>query len=153
MIVAGTWTECDDGITRPVVVASIATVEGTFVDERFLIDTGADCTVLAATLLPKLSLPANRAADVSGVGGAAASARLTTSLRFQGTNGRSVRPHGEFTTFLDPKATDLSILGRDVLDHFDLVVSRRRGEVLLLFADHRYEIPSVGPQHPSHPHE
>ena len=42
--------------------------------------------------------------------------------------------------FTDPAAADLSILGRDVLDHFDVIVSRRRNEVLLLATNHRYQI-------------
>jgi hypothetical protein len=34
----------------------------------------------------------------------------------------------------------VSILGRDVLDNFDVIVSRRRDEVLLLAPNHRYEV-------------
>jgi hypothetical protein len=30
----------------------------------------------------------------------------------------------------------MSIIGRDVLDHFDVIVSRRRREVLLLTTNH-----------------
>ena len=44
----------------------------------------------------------------------------------------------EFATFIDSTATDLSILGRDVLNHFDLILSRRRNEVLLLASNHQY---------------
>jgi hypothetical protein len=40
----------------------------------------------------------------------------------------------------DPTATDLSVLGRDVLDNFDLVISRRRNEILLLAPRHQYRI-------------
>ncbi len=39
---------------------------------------------------------------------------------------------------MDDAAADMSILGRDVLDHFDLLLSRRRNEVLLLATNHRY---------------
>ena len=49
---------------------------------------------------------------------------------------------GEFAGFTDPTATDLSILGRDVLDHFDVLISRRRNEILLLAPRHRYRIES-----------
>jgi hypothetical protein len=34
----------------------------------------------------------------------------------------------------------MSILGRDVLDHFDLIESRRRNEVLLLAQNHQYRV-------------
>ena len=39
-----------------------------------------------------------------------------------------------------PTATDLSILGRDVLNHFDVILSRRNNEVLLLAPNHRYRV-------------
>jgi hypothetical protein len=32
------------------------------------------------------------------------------------------------------------ILGRDVLDNFDVILSRRRNEVLLLAPNHHYEV-------------
>ena len=47
---------------------------------------------------------------------------------------------GEFAAFTDRSATDLSILGRDVLNHFELILSRRRNEVLLLAPNHHYRV-------------
>jgi hypothetical protein len=44
------------------------------------------------------------------------------------------------TRVTDLTATDLSILGRDVLTLFDVILNRRRGEVLLLAANHRYRV-------------
>jgi hypothetical protein len=38
---------------------------------------------------------------------------------------------------------DYSILGRDVLDHFDVILSRPRSEVLLLSGNHQYQV--IGP--------
>jgi hypothetical protein len=49
---------------------------------------------------------------------------------------------GEFAAFTDPTATDLSILGRDVLENFDVITSRRSSAVLLLAGNHRYLITS-----------
>ena len=37
-----------------------------------------------------------------------------------------------YAAFTDPSATDLSILGRDILNWFDLILGRQRKEVLLL---------------------
>jgi hypothetical protein len=37
-------------------------------------------------------------------------------------------------------ATDLSVLGRDVLDHFDVLLSRRRNEVVFLAQRHHYRV-------------
>ncbi len=55
-------------------------------------------------------------------------------------DGGPVRVRGEFAGFTDPTAKDLSILGRDVLDHLDLVLSRRRSEIFLLAPRHQYRI-------------
>jgi len=43
----------------------------------------------------------------------------------------------------DAAATDFSVLGRDVLDNFDLIVSRRRQEICLLAGNHGYRIESA----------
>jgi hypothetical protein len=37
-------------------------------------------------------------------------------------------------------ATDFSILGRDVLDNFDLIIARKRGNIHLLAPNHRYHV-------------
>jgi hypothetical protein len=37
----------------------------------------------------------------------------------------------------------LSVLGRDVLDNFDVIFSRRRDEVLLLAPNHSYTVSRV----------
>ncbi|MGL4552061.1 MAG: hypothetical protein ACRC33_12850 [Gemmataceae bacterium] len=46
----------------------------------------------------------------------------------------------EFAAFAQPNALETSILGRDVLNNFDVIVSRPRGEVLLLAPRHGYRV-------------
>ena len=65
---------------------------------------------------------------------------MTTVMEFIRDDGGPVRVRGEFAGFTDPTATDLSVLGRDVLDNFDLIISRRRNEILLLAPRHQYRI-------------
>jgi hypothetical protein len=65
---------------------------------------------------------------------------VTAVIEFLRDEGGPVRVRGEFAGFTDPTATDLSILGRDVLDHFDVLLSRRRNEILLVVPRHRYRI-------------
>ena len=48
MEIAGEWLRCDDGVTRPVVGAGVLAADGTVVPDRFLVDSGADRTVLRA---------------------------------------------------------------------------------------------------------
>ena len=50
---------------------------------------------------------------------------------------------GEFAAFIDSSASNLSILGRDILNIFDVILSRRRSEVLLLASNHQYRVEHV----------
>jgi hypothetical protein len=75
-----------------------------------------------------------------GIGGASPIVVVTTVLEFARADGGTARVSGQFAAFTDPQATDMSILGRDVLDHFDVILSRRRDEVLLLAPAHAYSV-------------
>jgi hypothetical protein len=77
---------------------------------------------------------------LSGIGGTIEFVLVTTVIEFIRDSGRVVRVRGEFAGFTDPTATDLSVLGRDVLDNFDLILSRRRDEILLLAPNHQYRV-------------
>jgi hypothetical protein len=142
MLVRGEWQLRDDGMMRPIVRARVEG-DGIQVAENFLIDSGADRSVLSAVLVTRLQLPARSAPPgftLSGIGGTSAFVLVTTVMEFIRDDGGMVRVRGEFAGFTDPTATDLSILGRDVLDHFDLVLSRRHSEILLLASKHQYRI-------------
>jgi hypothetical protein len=75
-----------------------------------------------------------------GIGGDAGFVVVRTVLELRGQAGRPATIRGEFAAFTDPGAAELSILGRDVLDNFRLIVSRPDDEVLLLAGNHRYQI-------------
>jgi hypothetical protein len=62
------------------------------------------------------------------------------ALEFRRENGQPVLVRGEFAVFTDLEAIDLSVLGRDVTDHFDVIVSRRYDAVLLLAGNHRFQV-------------
>jgi len=143
MVLTGLWLVCDDGITRPVIRAKVLGDDGIHHAENFLIDSGADRTVLSAALLRQLGSSADQTIPeftLQGVGGASHSVLVRTVLEFPRTDGNPARVRGEYAAFTNPEATDLSILGRDVLDIFDLIVSRRRNEVLLLAGNHQYRV-------------
>ena len=146
MLIAGEWQVGDDGVTRPIVRAHVFGTDGRSVTDDFLVDSGADRTVFSATLMTRLQLPARSAQPglaLSGIGGERAFVVVvTTVMEFPRDDGGPVRVRGEFAGFTDPIATDLSILGRDVLDHFDLLISRRHNEILLLAPRQRYRIES-----------
>jgi hypothetical protein len=151
MRIVGKWHRCDDGTARPIVETTLPDAAGQPVFERFLVDSCADCTVLSADLLSKLKLASkSSSADVSlkGISGAGAHVVVNTIVEFLRAEGGPARVRGEMAAFTDPTATDLSILGRDVLDHFDVIISRRRDEVLLLSGNHHYHVSAVEPAGP-----
>src|SRR5262249_52360941 len=123
MLVRGEWQRCDDGIIRPLVCATVLDNADEPLSEDFLIDSGADRMVFSASLLARLRLPTQNPPpelSLSGVGGVSAFVVVTTVVEFSREDGGTTRLRGEFAGFTDPAATDLSVLGRDVLDHFDL---------------------------------
>lgn len=143
MQIAGEWLLCDDGVTRPVVRAQAIGSGGRPTSEHFLIDTGADRTVFSTALLARLrfsTTPASPGFALVGISGSSPFVLVTTALELPRHDGGVARVRGEFAAFTDPLATDLSVLGRDVLDNFDLIYSRRRGEILLLASSHRYHV-------------
>ena len=47
---------------------------------------------------------------------------------------------GEVNVFLDPHASRVPILGRDVLDNFAAMFDRRKAQIALIEAPDRYQI-------------
>ncbi len=65
---------------------------------------------------------------------------VATVLELTRSDGQVACARGDFADFTDPAATGLSILGRDVFNNFDLMISRRADAVVLLAGNHRYQI-------------
>jgi Aspartyl protease len=146
MRIVGEWLLCDDGITRPAVRAHVQGVDGSLQRGVFLVDTCADRTVLGADLLEKLGFPITRAPGgmiLKGITGECDFVELNSIIVLTHDNGGVAHMRGQFAAFTDPAATDLSILGRDVLNHFDLILSRRRNEVMLIAPNHEYRVVQV----------
>lgn len=143
MRIAGVWRSCDDGVIRPLLVARVVGPNGIVIDAMFLVDSGADRTVLSAALLSQLggaTALAPSGVSMAGIGGTQAFVQVQATLSLPRADGGTATVQASFAAFTDPKATDLSILGRDVLDHFDVILSRRRDELFLLANPSRYEI-------------
>ncbi len=143
MQVVGKWLLGDDGITRPVVEANVLGANGKPHKDLFLIDSGADRTVFNAGLLQNLRLPAIQpppGLTLEGISGASKYVLLTTTIEFVRDDGGPARVRGELAAFVDPAASDLSILGRDVLNNFDVILSRPREQILLLAPNHQYYV-------------
>jgi hypothetical protein len=54
MRVNGEWILCEDGISRPIIPASVRVSDGSWKEVPLLPDTGADRTVLSARFLDLL---------------------------------------------------------------------------------------------------
>ena len=141
MVVFGNWLVQSDGIVRPIIRGEICGVDGTWFEVSFLIDTGADRTVFSAAVLEKLRLPPIETTDrLVGVGGGTDSVVVQAQIRLTRENGSTVLFNGRFAAFTNPEVIDLSVLGRDILNLFAVIVDRPRDVVALVGPGHSYSI-------------
>jgi len=143
MRISGEWLLCGDLATRPVITARVRGANDFFSMEQFLIDSGADRTVFNAGLLNRLQLPVSLpSSDESliGVGGSGAFVLVTTTIELRRDDGDHTRINAVYASLTDPLAIGMSVLGRDVLNFFDVILSKPRNEVLLLAPNHRYQV-------------
>jgi predicted aspartyl protease len=141
MRIDGRWLLCDDGFVRPVVRGEILASNGSWLSAEFLVDTGADCTVISALILEALRLPPAAAqARLGGVGGVTGSIVVETQIRFSRETGSKVLFHGQYAAFSQVESLDICVLGRDVTDLLAVVVDRPNDVICLLGQRHRYII-------------
>ena len=141
MLVSGEWFPCDDGVTRPVLRGEILGRDGVWIPDLFLIDTGADRTVLSADMLAALDLPQDVARErLAGIGGAGDSVIIETRIRLPREHDGSVAFSGRFPALTVPEALDYCVLGRDITALFAVIVDRPGGTVSLLAQRHGYVI-------------
>jgi predicted aspartyl protease len=141
MRIDGEWFQCLDGDTRPVVRAEILLDNGTWLEIVLLVDTGADRTVLSAHIVQAFNLlPSAGNRTIGGVGGIVEATILTTQIRLRRDDGSQVTFRGQFAALTAPDSLDMSVLGRDVLDRFTLIVDRAAELVVMLAGHHTYSI-------------
>ncbi len=143
MRIDGEWYVGDDGIARPVIRGKIRATHGSWVRAPFLIDTGADLTVLNAAVLRLLGLPLAQSADrIGGVGGMATSVCVETTIRLVRDGATGVVFRGQFAALTELEALDTCVLGRDITGLFSVIVDQPASTVCLLRERHRYSIES-----------
>ena len=138
----GQWETDRAGGLCPTITVEVRAADGSWHKTSFLVDTGAEATVLRYDLLYSLQLEqeSDDGSFLTGVGGESASVRVATALRFERDDGVTVTFNGTYYGFTDPIALDMSVLGRDVLGHFAAVVDRPGLAVALVAGQHRYQI-------------
>ncbi len=141
MRINGNWHLCDDRLVRPVIWGEILAADGSWLKARFLVDTGADRTVFSADILDSLQFqPIENLDRLSGVGGMAESVLVDTQIRLAHEDAGKAVFRGQYAGFTDPKSLDMSVLGRDILNLFSLIVDRQGDTVCLLGQKHSYTI-------------
>ena len=141
MRINGKWKLCEDGVIRPLIYGEFMSGDGFWEAVEFLIDTGADRTVLSAAVLAKLGLMTlEPEEEISGLGGVTGSVMIETKLNLPRDDGAAVVFTSRFTAVTDPTALDFCILGRDLLDLFSVIIDRVGEVVCLLSQRHRYAI-------------
>jgi hypothetical protein len=146
MRIEGEWCLCNDGAARPAVRTRVPGIDGALHRHVFLVDSCADRTVLSPDLLEIRGLPTTPAPEgmfLEGITGECAFVLVRTVIELTCNGGGLANLCGEFATFTDPSATDLSILGRDIPNHFDVTLSRRCNDVFLLACNHQYRVDLV----------
>jgi len=142
MRVNGQWTCGTDGIYRPRIPGSVRLASGGWESVNFLLDTGADRTVLHAGLLERLGFQdiSSSAMAVTGVGGRVATVEVQTTLSFLRDDNESILIHGLYAVFIDEESSDVSVLGRDLTNNFTIICDYPGQTVCLLHPPHSYRI-------------
>ncbi len=137
----GEWLQCDDGIIRPIIRAEILTGDDIWRAAELLVDTGADRTVLSANVLESLHLTSiEPGSQLGGLGGLVDAVTVATQIRLTRDDGKKVLFRGEYAACIDRDTLDMSVLGRDVLEMFTLIIDRRAGVIALIGDQHYYTI-------------
>jgi predicted aspartyl protease len=141
MFINGEWMICADEVCRPLIRGEIQTGNGKWESVAFLVDTGADRTVLSAPVLVKLGLPQTGATEqLGGLGGMTEMVIVGSYLRLTKHDAGKVNFRAQFAAVTDVEALDICVLGRDVLGLFAVIVDEPQQIVCLLSQRHSYNI-------------
>jgi hypothetical protein len=139
MQINGEWLLFDDSSVCPAIRGAIMTGNGSWQPAEFLVDTGADRTVLSAATLSKLGLqPSVSQERISGLGGLAESVVVETRIQPTRETGGKVVFRGQYAAATEVAALDVCVLGRDITGLFAVIVDQPGDVVCLLGQRHRY---------------
>ncbi len=143
MRIDGLWYLCDDGVIRPVIRGEVRAADHSWRSVAFLVDSGADCTAFSHDVMRDLALePVSEASHLSGVGGAAAAHFFRSAVRVPYSATGNAVFNGLFAGFVADGGLDMSVLGRDILNLFAVILDRPGEVVSLLSQSHRYAVTS-----------
>src|SRR6476660_8200186 len=105
MQITGEWYLCDDGIERPIIRGEVLTRGGGWEAALFLVDTGADRTVLSADILSASRRPPLATRErLGGLAGMVNPVLVETTIQLTREDGGSVAFHGQFAAVTELEA-------------------------------------------------
>lgn len=142
MRINGFWERLPDSSTLPMFEIKVLRADGVWEACQFLLDTGAASTVLSFEDFDRLGIEGSPADDLvfEGIGGRTAGRKIDTKFQFTRSDGLTVILNGPFAALSDPTASDVSILGRDILYNFALLMDRSSQILCLLHGAGAYTI-------------
>ena len=141
MVINGEWMICADGMSRPLIRSELQTGNGEWESVVFLVDTGADRTVLSAPVLAELGLPrADAPEQLGGLGGMTEMVTVESFLRLTKQDAGKVNFRGQYAAVTQVEALDICVLGRDILCLFAVIVDEPLQVVCLLSQRHSYNV-------------
>lgn len=141
MRIDGEWLLCEDGMRRPVIRGEILAHDGSWQAIEFLVDTGADHTVLSALTLDTLQLQAHGTQNrLGGVGGIVDSVVVETQIRLYRETRGTVVFRGQYAAVAELNALDMSVIGRDITNLFAVIVDQPGNVICMLGQRHQYMI-------------
>ncbi len=92
-------------------------------------------------MLEELGLQYVQPADrIGGVGGFVESVDVMTRIRIERNDGQWITLRGTYAACVQREALDMSVLGRDILNLFAVIVDRPADQVTLLHGGNGYAI-------------
>lgn len=122
-------------------VGEILASDGRWLPIEFLVDCGADRTVIAAAALRLLNRPTIASEDaLGGLGGSVPALLVATEIRLEDDQQVKFTFRGTFAALAELEALDMSVLGRDITNLFAVIIDHPGNTVCLLGQNDRYQI-------------
>lgn len=139
MRISGAWRVHDDQIARPTFWGEMLDASGRWIEVLFAADCGADRTVFTRDVFEKLGVaPSDGRQALIGLGGLDESFVFQSVPRMRRSDGALVHFRGEFAASTHD-GLDMCLLGRDISNHFALIIDRPGDTVGLLSRGEIYQ--------------
>ena len=139
MRIDGHWSQAKDGVPRPIIEGAVKNGRAQWVPVDFLVDPGSDCSLLSSDVLAKLGLAAVPADGLAGIRGEVTGMWVKTTIRLIPRGATAATFEGRFAAVVGP-SPDISLLGRDILNLFAVIIDYPQEVVCLVSQRHRYVI-------------